>query len=302
MEHHSNLIPWQQACRAAGATPRCTCTPTRTASITPAEMDAKIGPTHQDLSAAAQVSNVLGVREPRRAAMGRARARARRLPGGRRRAVARRTCRVDVRASSAPTSSPSRRTQAVRPFRHGRAVGLATSLLNAMPPFLTGGEMIDSVTEHGRHLGARAREVRGRHAGRRRHRTPPRQRIGYVEGSRLGLDVASPRASRRSCATAMDADGEAAVRRPSSAARPRACTTASSASTSTASTRTTWPASWTWTRSAIRAGHHCAQPLLTWLGVENLACCRASLAFYNDKKDVDALIEGLGNVWRTFNG
>ena len=53
---------------------------------------------------------------------------------------------------------------------------------------------------------------------------------------------------------------------------------------------------------AIRAGHHCAQPLLTWLGVENLACCRASLAFYNDKKDVDALIEGLGNVWRTFNG
>ena len=53
---------------------------------------------------------------------------------------------------------------------------------------------------------------------------------------------------------------------------------------------------------AIRAGHHCAQPLLTWLGVENLACCRASLAFYNDKKDVDALIAGLGNVWRTFNG
>ena len=28
----------------------------------------------------------------------------------------------------------------------------------------------------------------------------------------------------------------------------------------------------------------------------------AAVAFYNDKKDVDALIEGLGNVWRTFNG
>ena len=41
---------------------------------------------------------------------------------------------------------------------------------------------------------------------------------------------------------------------------------------------------------AIRAGHHCAQPLLTWLGVENLACCRASLAFYNDKGDVDKLV------------
>ena len=51
----------------------------------------------------------------------------------------------------------------------------------------------------------------------------------------------------------------------------------------------------------IRAGHHCAQPLLTWLGVENLACCRASLAFYNDKHDVDAFIDGLETVYRTFN-
>ena len=40
----------------------------------------------------------------------------------------------------------------------------------------------------------------------------------------------------------------------------------------------------------IRAGHHCAQPLLTWLGAENLACCRASVAFYNDKADIDKFI------------
>ena len=51
---------------------------------------------------------------------------------------------------------------------------------------------------------------------------------------------------------------------------------------------------------AIRAGHHCAQPLLAWLGVES--CCRASLAFYNDVGDIDALIAGLDTVWRTFNG
>ena len=51
----------------------------------------------------------------------------------------------------------------------------------------------------------------------------------------------------------------------------------------------------------IRAGHHCAQPLLTWLGVENLACCRASLAFYNDAADVDRFIDGLETVWRTFH-
>ena len=52
----------------------------------------------------------------------------------------------------------------------------------------------------------------------------------------------------------------------------------------------------------IRAGHHCAQPLLTWLGVENLACCRASVAFYNDKADIDKFIAGLHHVWSTFNG
>ena len=53
---------------------------------------------------------------------------------------------------------------------------------------------------------------------------------------------------------------------------------------------------------AIRTGHHCAQPLLTWLGVENLACCRASLAFYNDKGDVDKLVAGLNRVWSMFHG
>ena len=51
----------------------------------------------------------------------------------------------------------------------------------------------------------------------------------------------------------------------------------------------------------IRAGHHCAQPLLAWLHCENLACCRASFAFYNDKSDIDRLIAGLKAVWSTFH-
>ena len=51
---------------------------------------------------------------------------------------------------------------------------------------------------------------------------------------------------------------------------------------------------------AIRAGHHCAQPLLAHLGIDS--CCRASFAFYNDSGDIDRLIEGLEHVWRMFNG
>ncbi len=50
---------------------------------------------------------------------------------------------------------------------------------------------------------------------------------------------------------------------------------------------------------AIRVGRHCAEPLLTWMGMG--ACCRASLAFYNDKNDIDRLVEGLKYVWSVFN-
>ena len=42
---------------------------------------------------------------------------------------------------------------------------------------------------------------------------------------------------------------------------------------------------------AIRAGHHCAQPLMTRLGVP--ATCRASFAMYNTKAEVDALMTAL---------
>jgi cysteine desulfurase/selenocysteine lyase len=49
---------------------------------------------------------------------------------------------------------------------------------------------------------------------------------------------------------------------------------------------------------AVRAGHHCAMPLHTKLCVP--ASARASFYIYNDKNDVDALIEGLKNVKKIF--
>ena len=42
---------------------------------------------------------------------------------------------------------------------------------------------------------------------------------------------------------------------------------------------------------AVRAGHHCAQPLMERLGVT--ATCRASLAMYNTKAEIDALHDAL---------
>ncbi len=42
---------------------------------------------------------------------------------------------------------------------------------------------------------------------------------------------------------------------------------------------------------AVRAGHHCAQPLMKWLEVS--ATARASFYMYNTKEDVDAFVDGL---------
>lgn len=45
---------------------------------------------------------------------------------------------------------------------------------------------------------------------------------------------------------------------------------------------------------AIRAGHHCAQPLMKFLGLN--ATCRASFYFYNTRRDVERLIEAVQSV------
>ncbi|CAN5392133.1 cysteine desulfurase [soil metagenome] len=49
---------------------------------------------------------------------------------------------------------------------------------------------------------------------------------------------------------------------------------------------------------AIRAGHHCAQPLMRHLGVE--ATARASFGIYNDESDVAALVRGIERVRKIF--
>jgi cysteine desulfurase/selenocysteine lyase len=49
---------------------------------------------------------------------------------------------------------------------------------------------------------------------------------------------------------------------------------------------------------AVRAGHHCAQPLMDYLGVP--ATARASFAAHSDASDIEALVEGLYKVKRIF--
>jgi len=49
---------------------------------------------------------------------------------------------------------------------------------------------------------------------------------------------------------------------------------------------------------AVRTGHHCAQPVMTRLGIEGTV--RASFAFYNTKAEIDALAEGIEKVKSMF--
>ncbi|MCI0597037.1 MAG: aminotransferase class V-fold PLP-dependent enzyme, partial [candidate division Zixibacteria bacterium] len=49
---------------------------------------------------------------------------------------------------------------------------------------------------------------------------------------------------------------------------------------------------------AVRTGHHCAQPVMQRFGVP--ATARASLAFYNTREEVDALVAGLLEVRKVF--
>jgi cysteine desulfurase/selenocysteine lyase len=49
---------------------------------------------------------------------------------------------------------------------------------------------------------------------------------------------------------------------------------------------------------AVRAGHHCAQPLMRWLGVP--ATVRASFYIYNLPEEIDQLLEGIRRAKEVF--
>ena len=50
---------------------------------------------------------------------------------------------------------------------------------------------------------------------------------------------------------------------------------------------------------AVRAGHHCTQPLHTYLGISHTA--RASCYVYNDESDIDVFVEKLKETIEFFS-
>ena len=50
---------------------------------------------------------------------------------------------------------------------------------------------------------------------------------------------------------------------------------------------------------AVRTGHHCAQPLMTTLGIEGTV--RASFGVYNTQAEVEAFVAGVARVAKMFH-
>lgn len=289
MEHHSNLIPWQQACRAAGAT-LVYLRPDENGVITPEEIAAKIGPKAKIVSVT-HVSNVLGVTNPIRAIADRAHEMGALLVVDAAQSVPH--IPVDVRALDCDLLAFSAH-KLFGPMGVGVLWG-RKEILDAMPPFLVGGEMIDSVAEQDavwapvpEKFEAGTQDAAGIYAFG--------AALDYVEG--VGIEVVERRErllvdylfGSLSSLPWIEIVG------PAQAGRHVGVVSFN--------VRDIHPhdvASLLDTKHVdIRAGHHCAQPLLTWMGLQT--CNRASIAFYNDAADIDKLVDGLRFVWSIFHG
>lgn len=290
MEHHSNLIPWQQVCRETGAK-LVYLYPTPTGQITDDEIAAKIGPATKIVSCG-HVSNVLGVENPIAKLAEAAHANGAYMVVDAAQSIPHMT--LDVQKLGADFLAFSAH-KALGPMGVGVLWG-RMDLLDRTDPVYTGGEMIDSVTEQGatwapvpEKFEAGTQDAAGIYA--------TGVALDYLV-NKVGYDAIAEREralvhyamSRMVELPFVDIVGSiywdqhhGAISFNVRGIHPHDVASILDEQ-----------------NVAIRAGHHCAQPLLAWLGVES--CCRASLAFYNDEGDIDALIAGLDTVWRTFNG
>ena len=282
-EHHSNLVPWQRVAQATGAK-LVYLYPGPDGRLTTDELDKKITAKTR-LVAIAMVSNVLGLRAPVEEIVTRAHAVG---------AVVVLDCAqaaphmpVDVKRLDVDFAACSAH-KLYAPMGMG-ALYARAELLEKMPPFLSGGDMISTVHEQSatwaegpRKFEAGTRNVGGEvgfaaaldymnHIGwdammQHEHALLGRMLKGMAALPWLTV-YGEPVADGRFCVVSFNVKE----------VHPHDVATILDAG-----------------GVAIRAGHHCAQPLMEYLGIGS--CCRASLALYNTEEDVDALLNNLENV------
>jgi cysteine desulfurase / selenocysteine lyase len=288
MEHHSNIVPWQLACEATGATLRWLPV-SGEGELSLDELDEALGGGRVKLVACVHVSNVLGTINPVREICARARAAgAVTLVDG---SQAVPQMPVDVAEVGCDFYAWTGH-KALGPTGIGVLHG-HRELLEELPPFLGGGDMIsyvgyerstwnelpwkfeagtspiaegvglgaaidyldalgmERVREHERELTAYALEALAE--------VPDLRVLGPLDVDRRGGAISFALEGIHPHDVAEICDREAV---------------------------------------AIRAGHHCAQPLMRRLGVP--ATARASFHVYNTREDVDRLVAALGRAREVF--
>jgi cysteine desulfurase/selenocysteine lyase len=287
MEHHSNIVPWQLAAQASGATLRyLEVGPAGTLSLD--QLDAELARGDVRLVAIAHVSNVLGTINPVAEIARRAHAAGALILIDGAQAVPQMP--VDLAAIDADFYAWTGH-KALGPTGVG-VLHARRELLEEMPPFLGGGDMIATVeAQHSTWnelpwkfeagtsmiaqvvgLGAAidyldAVGMESVRAHERALTAAALERLAAIDG----LTLFGPPAEERGGVISFALDGIHPHDVGELLGRENVC---------------------------VRASHHCAQPLMRRLGVA--ATARASFGPYNVPSDIDALVTAIGHAQEVF--
>ena len=283
LEHHSNMLPWQMVAKATGAKlVFLDCE--EDGEITKAEIDSKINE-NTKIVACTQISNVLGIPTPIEYIIEKAHSvgavavvdGAQSIPHK----------KIDVKALDADFFAFSGH-KLCGPMGIGVLYG-KKELLDAMPPFLSGGEMIEYVT---RDSATYAELPHKFEAGtvNAEGAVGLAAAIDYIEGvgydkieaiekelSAYAIETLSKNKYVRILGSKDPKKHSGIINFILEGVHPHDVSTILDSK-----------------GIAVRAGHHCAQPLLQHLKINSTT--RASLSFYNTKEEIDALAVALSDI------
>lgn len=283
LEHHSDLLPWQMVCRQTGASLKfLDCEPDGSLDLNKAEA---LITDRTKLVAVTHVSNVIGRVNPIRqlADIAHKHGAVLVVDG----AQSTPHIPVDVQALDADFLAFSGH-KVYGPMGIGVLYG-KRALLEEMPPFLTGGEMIESVSREGAVFAelphkfeagtVNAAGAAGLHAAidyvqSVGFEAMHRQELALTQRTLAGMAdmphihvIGSDQPEEHNGIVTFTVEGV----HPHDVSEILACDGVD-----------------------VRAGHHCAQPLLQHLGLS--ATVRASFAFYNTENEVDRLLQSLSTI------
>lgn len=283
MEHHSNILPWQEAAKRTGAK-LVFLLPDKNGVISDEEIETKITEKTKIVSLA-HISNVLGVKNPVEKVIKKAHSvdavavvdGAQSVPH----------MRVDVRATDADFYVFSGHKM-LAPMGIGVVYG-KKELLNKMPPFLTGGEMIEYVELESATFAELPHKFEagtvnvggavGLHAA-----------MDYLEGISFDYVQETELRLTKRLFEGMKALPYIEIIGSDKSEEHNGIITFNIADVHPHDSASILNEAGV----CVRAGHHCAQPLMKYLGLNS--ALRASLYFYNTEEEVDRFLGHLTKV------